>query len=105
MSAPASTAIPSEQIDALERPILEAATLPGEAYWRPDIEELELERIFRREWICVGRVEDVAKPGDFITQSIGTDPLIIVRDGEGEIRAHLNVCRHRGCRWLKARAR
>ncbi|MGZ4247061.1 MAG: aromatic ring-hydroxylating oxygenase subunit alpha [Solirubrobacteraceae bacterium] len=101
MSATASTAIPPEQIDALERPILEAATLPGEAYWRPDIEELELEHVFRREWICVGRIEDVAKPGDFITQSIGPDPLIVVRDGEGEIRAHLNVCRHRGCQLVE----
>jgi choline monooxygenase len=97
----AGPALAPDQLEALERPVLEAETLPGEAYWRPDIFDRELEHIFRREWICIGRVEDIPGPGDFMTQMIGSDPLIIVRDGDGEIRAHLNVCRHRGCQLVE----
>lgn len=76
---------------------LEAATLPPEAYWSEELYQRELETIFYREWFCVGRVEDVAKPGDYFTYNLATEPLIIVRDHEDEIHAHLNVCRHRAC--------
>src|SRR5262249_28475279 len=49
------------------------------------------------EWICVGRVEDVPQPGDYLARSIATEPIMVVRDAEDDIRAYLNVCRHRGC--------
>jgi phenylpropionate dioxygenase-like ring-hydroxylating dioxygenase large terminal subunit len=93
-SAPA---IAPEMIEELGRDILEASTLPGECYWREDIYQREIERIFRREWICVGRVEDIPGPGDYMTQTIANEPLMIVRDANGQVRTHLNVCRHRGC--------
>ena len=76
---------------------LEAATLPPEAYWSEELYQRELETIFFKEWLCVGRVEDVANPGDFFTYDVASEPLIIVRDHEGVIHAHLNVCRHRAC--------
>jgi choline monooxygenase len=90
-------ALPPEAIDAVSRPTIEATTLPPECYSDPQIYQRELERIFWRNWICVGRVEDVPEVGSFITTSIGEEPLIIVRDGTGTIRAHFNVCRHRRC--------
>ncbi len=90
-----------ETIERLSRDVLEASTLPGECYWRQDVYERELQRIFRKEWICVGRVEDIPSPGDFMTESIGDEPLVIVRDAEGIIRAHLNVCRHRACQLVE----
>jgi choline monooxygenase len=96
-----SYAIPAEQIEALSRPTLEAHTLPAEAYWDPAIFQREIERIFYTQWTCVGRVEDVPEAGDYMTVNIATEPLIVVRDGEGEIRAHLNVCRHRSCRLVR----
>lgn len=81
----------------LQRPPDEASTLPPECYRSPELYEREVERIFLKEWTAVGRVEDVPNPGDYITQTIADEPIIVVRDGEGEVRAHLNVCRHRGC--------
>ena len=86
-----------EAIEAVSRPVVEAVTLPPECYTDPAFYERECERIFAREWICVGRVEDVAEIGDYLTTTIVNEPLIVVRDGTGTIRAHFNVCRHRRC--------
>jgi choline monooxygenase len=90
-------ALAREAIDALSRPVVEATTLPPECYSAPHLYEREVERIFADAWICVGRVEDLPETGNFMTASIGSEPLVIVRDGTGEIRAHFNVCRHRRC--------
>jgi phenylpropionate dioxygenase-like ring-hydroxylating dioxygenase large terminal subunit len=89
------------RLDELKKPGLQAATLPPEAYWSPELYELELQRIFFKEWVCVGRVEDVPAPGDFITHQIATESLIIVRDHENQICVHHNVCRHRGCQLVE----
>jgi len=86
-----------EVIDAVSRPTIEAATLPPECYSDPLFYRRELDRIFGSEWICVGRVDDVPRVGDFLTTSIGEEPVVVVHDGTGTIRAHLNVCRHRRC--------
>jgi phenylpropionate dioxygenase-like ring-hydroxylating dioxygenase large terminal subunit len=94
---PSGYALSPEAIDAVSRPTLEASTLPPECYSDPLCYRRELERIFANEWICVGRVEDVPQVGDFVTTSIGEEPVVVVRDGTGTIRAHLNVCRHRRC--------
>jgi choline monooxygenase len=90
-------ALAPEAIEAVSRPTIEATMLPPECYSDPVLYRRELERIFAHEWICVGRVDDVPEIGDFITATIGGDPVIVVRDGTGTIRAHLNVCRHRRC--------
>ena len=55
----------------------------------------ELERIFARDWICVGRASSLKKPGDYITYDLAGQPIIVLRDNEGEIRAMSNVCLHR----------
>lgn len=70
-------------------------TLPPAAYTDPDLYALETERIFRREWILIGRANDIANPGDWFTFQILDDPLLIVRGQDGVVRAFSNVCRHR----------
>jgi phenylpropionate dioxygenase-like ring-hydroxylating dioxygenase large terminal subunit len=60
--------------------------------------ELEKEAVFRRSWLNVGRVEDVPNKGSYITKELeflGVS-LIVIRGGDGEIRAFHNVCSHRG---------
>jgi len=79
-------------------PLEEATTLPSQFYLDPGIFQAEVESIFTRMWLCVGREEDVAKPGDFLVRDIGSDSVIVVRDDRGTIRAFHNVCRHRGSR-------
>ncbi len=94
-----------QELEAVERPLLDACTLPPESYWSPEVFARESEEIWFKEWICVGRVEAIPDAGDFFTRTVITEPIIVVRDGEGEIHAHLNVCRHRGCELVGPDAR
>lgn len=73
-------------------------TLPGDAYYSPEIFAQEQEKIFEQMWICAVRASDVAKPGDFKTVQIGRESLIISRNRKKEPRAFFNVCRHRGAK-------
>ena len=70
-------------------------TLPPAAYTDPDLFALEKERIFRREWLLIGRANDIPNPGDWFTFQVLDDPMLIVRGTDGRIRALSNVCRHR----------
>ena len=73
-----------------------AHTLPRERYVAPEILAEEQQRIFAREWNCVGRVSRLAGAGDFIVRTVAGESLIIVRGRGGELNAFFNVCRHRG---------
>ncbi len=79
-----------------------ARTLPGRYYTTPEILSEEAERIFRKRWICVGRVETIAQPGDYIVVEIAGESVIVLKDQSGERRAFYNVCRHRGTRLCEA---
>lgn len=71
-------------------------TLPGSWYTDPAIYAAERRRIFRSSWQYVGLVEQVAHPGDFFTAEIDQVPVVVVCGQDGQIRAFVNVCRHRG---------
>ena len=71
-------------------------TLPYAWYSSADVLRLERERIFARSWQYAGRTDEVAAPGSFVAVDAGGIPLFVVRDRDGDLRAFLNVCRHRG---------
>src|SRR5918992_4892409 len=79
-----------------------AKTLPGRYYTSPDIFAAESDRVFAREWVCVGREESVAEPGAYVLADVAGESLIVVRDRAGTVRAFYNVCRHRGTRLCEA---
>jgi nitrite reductase/ring-hydroxylating ferredoxin subunit len=60
--------------------------------------ELEREAIFKRTWLNVGRVEQVARNGSYFTKelAVANTSIVVVRDMHGQIRAFHNICRHRG---------
>jgi choline monooxygenase len=84
-----------QQYELTRRPLRQAGPLPGWCYTDPEWYQRELDVIFRKEWLCVGRVEQIPNTGDYFTQEVIGQPLIVVRDGS-EVRVHLGVCRHRG---------
>ena len=71
-----------------------ASTIPSRLYVDPVYLELEQERIFGRAWQLVGRLEQVAESGQFVTTEIAGEPIVILRDGE-TLRGYHNVCLHR----------
>lgn len=85
-----------------EKPAPLPSTLPGRDYHAPEIFELERERIFHARWVCVGREEQVADPGDFLVRDVIDESVLVVRNRSGDLRAFYNVCRHRGSRLCDA---
>ena len=75
--------------------VARAQTLPSSYYLDPAQLEIEKQRIFWRTWQVVGYREQVAKPGDYFTFDLVGEPLLLVRDTDGELRGYYNVCRHR----------
>ena len=71
---------------------------PIDPYISPAYFELERERIFRRVWLNVGRLEDIPQPGDYFVQdlAVGKTSILVVRGQDGTVRAFHNVCKHRG---------
>jgi len=82
----------SEYLDLQDEQCL---SLPRDAYLSPELYSLEINRIFRYSWLCVGRAEYVPEAGDYYSFDLLDEPLIIVRGEDGEVRALSNVCRHR----------
>src|ERR1700691_513327 len=63
-----------------ERPFSDARSMPPAVYTSPDFLALEQERIFRREWLCVGRASALAEAGDYLTADIDGQPIVVLRD-------------------------
>ena len=76
-------------------PLERARSLPSPWYRDPRIEALERERVFGGSWQLAARADQLERPGDFVTTEVAGEPLLVLRDDGGELRAFFNVCRHR----------
>jgi Rieske 2Fe-2S family protein len=79
-------------------------SLPQAFYTSEEVFRLDLARVFRPSWLFAGYTCQVPHPGDYFTFDLGGDSLIVIRDDDGEVRAHFNTCRHRGSRICTAPA-
>jgi choline monooxygenase len=75
-------------------PLAEAHTIPAPWYVDPDVERLERRAVFGANWQAVGRIDQVAKPGDYFTVELAGEPILVARGADMELRAFYNVCRH-----------
>ncbi|MCW2638349.1 MAG: putative ring hydroxylating dioxygenase subunit [Dactylosporangium sp.] len=73
-------------------------TLPGHYYTDPAVFGLEQSRIFENMWFCAVRTSDLATPGSFQSVQVGRESVLVVRGRDGQLRAFLNICRHRGAK-------
>jgi choline monooxygenase len=96
MLRPSISILDDEQVKSVRSDLSSASLLPREAYVSQEWYDLELERVFGKTWIWVGRESQVSKVGDFFTAKIGYDPIVVVRSSENDLEAMVNVCRHRG---------
>jgi choline monooxygenase len=76
-------------------PLPQAQTIPARWYSDPEVYALERRAVFGDTWQVAGRLACVADPGSFLTTDIAGEPILVVRDEQGVLRAFSNVCRHR----------
>ncbi len=74
----------------------DAGVQDARCYSDPEVYQRELTQIFARCWICVGHESQIPEYGDFITTTIGEDPVIVTRGKDRSVNVMLNQCRHRG---------
>lgn len=70
-------------------------SLRAEAYTDPRWHDVDVQAIIGRTWQWVCHVEAVREPGAYLTAEIAGQPIAVVRDREGLLRAFYNVCKHR----------
>ena len=75
-------------------------TIGVEAYISPEYARAERDKLWRKVWQQVGRVEEIPEVGSYLTYDILDDSIIVVRTGPNEFAAHHNVCMHRGRRLI-----
>lgn len=66
------------------------------AFTDPEVFEREQSRIFEGGWVFVGLASQLRRPHDFVTTTIGRQPLLLMADADGKLGAFFNSCRHRG---------
>jgi phenylpropionate dioxygenase-like ring-hydroxylating dioxygenase large terminal subunit len=76
----------------------EDLSLPGWVYHDPDYFRVEMARLIRPSWQIVCHANDIRHAGDWRTLDILGESVIVIRGGDGQMRAFANVCRHRGSR-------
>ena len=81
---------------------IEKGRLHGKIFTDEEIYEQELEKVWKRAWVFLAHEAMIPKKGDFFQTYIGEDPILIVRQKDGGVKAFLNQCRHRGMRICRA---
>lgn len=81
----------------------DARAMPPEVYTSKGFLDLEQQHIFGSEWQCLGRASALAKTGDYLTANINGQPVVVVRNADGSLRAMSNVCMHRMAVLLEGR--
>jgi len=67
-------------------------------YTDESIYKAELDNVFERSWLFLAHEDQIPQKGDFVASYMGEDPVLVVRQADGSVRAFLNQCRHRGMR-------
>lgn len=76
-------------------PLARARSIPSLWYHDPEIDAAERRGVFGETWQLAARSDQLEALGSLVTTNIASEPLVIVRDDRGVLRAFFNVCRHR----------
>ena len=90
----------SKSVNISVEDLTEPLTYPVEAFISREYAEAEKDRLWPKIWQMAGRLEEISEVGSFITYEIDNDSIIVVRTGPDTIKAHHNVCPHRGRRLI-----
>lgn len=84
-------------------PFERAYAMPKSVYTSAEFLAQEQKHVFAHDWLCAGRAESLATSGDYLTMEIAGEPVVVLRDRDGQLRAMSNVCRHRMSTLLQGR--
>ena len=76
--------------------LLQTGKLPQWIMTDPEIHQLEIEKIFSKKWYFIAHESEIPNKGDYVSRWIVHDPVLLIRNGEGDINAFINSCTHRG---------
>lgn len=77
-----------------DAPLEKARTPPSSWYVEPAVYALELQRVFSPSWCIAARAEQLEQPGSFVCLHHAGQPIVVIRGGDGVLRAFYNVCSH-----------
>jgi len=63
--------------------------------------DLEIEHLFKRNWLLAGHTSELRNTGDYVTFDGLGERAIVIRGADNQLRAFHNVCRHRGGRIVR----
>jgi Rieske 2Fe-2S family protein len=93
--SPPAPVDPAALADSL-KPFGQSRMLPRAAYVDQAVFDWERDHFFGGGWLCVGRSDQVAGPGDQRAEPVGPGSVLLTRDDDGAVHAFANTCRHRG---------
>lgn len=89
------------RFDGPELSVPEGSFMDPRGYASPRYFELEMREVFPRSWVFVGDLGQIPEPGDYLTDTVGYEPVVVVRDVDRRVRAFSNVCPHRASTLLE----
>ncbi len=78
------------------RDLVRETEVHRDVYIDPEIFDLEMKHLFANTWVHVGHASQVPNPGDYLTTTIGSQPVIMVRHTDGTVKVLYNRCPHKG---------
>ena len=75
-----------------------------DVYIDPRVFQLEMQRLWSRAWLYVGHESQVPAAGDYLTTTLATEPVILVRCQDGALAVLRNRCAHKGARLVSQRS-
>ncbi len=79
--------------------------MPSSVYTSEKFLKAEIESVFGQDWFCAGRASSISEPGEYLTLELAGQPIMVVREKNGELKAQSNVCLHRMSTLLEGRGK
>jgi len=99
--------LPLDTVDAmrerLANPSAVPRSMPASFYTDSSMMPVEIQRLFIEGWVCVGRADEIPRPGDYYSIELFSEPLLVTRDTDNTVTVLSNVCRHRGSQLVEGR--
>ncbi|MFT5219292.1 MAG: phenylpropionate dioxygenase-like ring-hydroxylating dioxygenase large terminal subunit [Gammaproteobacteria bacterium] len=89
------------QLNAVQPDPDQSSGIPPACYADNEVLKQEINAVFLRGWVCLGREDRWKNPGDYTAMDLAGTPIIVLRNKQGRLKVFANSCRHRGSMMLE----